>query len=73
MEVGATLISFVVVLLGILAIFSDHLKYLVQLWSEKFLPESHYALIILSIILGIIFLVVIGQNYRIKIEKVKHE
>ena len=70
-KIGIALVGFVVSSATILSLFfPDHLKHLMDLWSEKILDESHRVIIFISILFASALIFIIGREYRIKIVKV---
>lgn len=71
-SVGITLVGLVVTFIATFSsILDDHYKHVKNLWFKKILPESHRAIIWISVSVGIFFVFVIGKQYliSIKIEK----
>ncbi|MDP4007389.1 MAG: hypothetical protein Q8P55_02225 [bacterium] len=64
--VGTDLVGIVVIVGTLIAVFfPDRGRELGDMWSDKFIGETHYAIVLLSLVAGGILLLVIGPQYRI--------
>jgi len=71
-RVGAALVVVVITIITtVSSILDDHYKSIKWYWFKKIYPESHKAIIWISISLGMFFVLILGKQYviNIKIEK----
>ncbi len=71
-KVGASLVGAVIMIITTFSsLLTPHYEDMRDRWFEKILPESHYVIIWLTALVGIVFLFMLNKQFRIsfKIEK----